>query len=97
MLPANSAVTAPTVATTRRAVEEALKIEAVTEKERRTILAEAGREADIIRGKAEAEAIRIYGEAYKENRALGGFILVDKMSNSTVGMGLIEEISNNCP
>ncbi len=29
-------------------------------------------------------------EAYKDNRNLGGFILIDKMTNSTVGMGLID-------
>lgn len=45
--------------------EEALKIEAETEMERRRLLAKARREAKVTLGKGEAKAIRIYGEAYK--------------------------------
>ena len=30
-------------------------------------------------------------DAYKENRDTGGFILIDRLTNETVGMGLIEE------
>jgi modulator of FtsH protease HflC len=54
--------------------EEALKIEAATEKERRSILAEARREAQVIRGKGEAEAIRIYGEAYSSDAEFYDFL-----------------------
>ena len=44
--------------------EAALRIEAATELETRTLLAEAGREAEAIRGRGEAEAIGTYGAAY---------------------------------
>jgi len=44
--------------------EEALKIEAGTDLEKRKIIAEAKRKAETIRGRGEAEAIKIYGAAY---------------------------------
>jgi len=44
--------------------EEALKLNAATDYEVRKLLAEANREADLIRGTAEAEKIRIYGETF---------------------------------
>ena len=47
--------------------EEALKIEAETELERRRILADARRDAERIRGEGEAEAIGIYGELYRRD------------------------------
>ncbi|MEW6379351.1 MAG: protease modulator HflC [bacterium] len=47
--------------------EEALKIRAATDKETRTILSEAYRTAEITKGEGDAEAIRIYGDAYGQN------------------------------
>ena len=49
--------------------EEALKIRATTDKEVKTILSEAYREAQIIKGVGDAESIRIYGDAYNQNPA----------------------------
>jgi membrane protease subunit HflC len=47
--------------------EEALKIRATTDKEVKTILSEAYRDAQIIKGTGDAESIRIYGDAYNQN------------------------------
>ncbi|MGA1839713.1 MAG: protease modulator HflC [bacterium] len=47
--------------------EEALKIRATTDKEVKTILSEAYREAQIIKGVGDAESIRIYGDAYNQD------------------------------
>lgn len=44
--------------------EQAQKIRADTELETRSLLAEASRKAEVSRGEAEAEAMRIYAEAY---------------------------------
>ena len=44
--------------------EEALKIRAATDKETKTILSEAYRTAEITKGEGDAQAIKIYGEAY---------------------------------
>jgi membrane protease subunit HflC len=49
--------------------EEALKIRATTDKEVKTLLSEAYREAQIIKGVGDAESIRIYGKAYNQNPA----------------------------
>lgn len=54
--------------------EEAAKIRAETDKDRAIILAEAYRQAQTIKGRAEAEAIRIYAEAYKEDPQFYDFI-----------------------
>jgi membrane protease subunit HflC len=45
--------------------EEAARIKARTDKEVRELLAEAYREAEVIRGKGDAKSIRIYGEAFE--------------------------------
>lgn len=47
--------------------EEALKIRAATDKETKTILSEAYRTAEITKGEGDAQAIRIYGDAYGKN------------------------------
>ena len=47
--------------------EEALKLNAATDFEVRKILAEANKEADLIRGTAEAEQLRIYGETFTKD------------------------------
>ena len=43
--------------------EEAAKIKASTDKERSIILAEAGRQAEILEGEGDAESIKIYADA----------------------------------
>ena len=45
-------------------VEEATKIRSTAEKERALILAEAGKKAQVLRGEGDAEAARIYAEAF---------------------------------
>ncbi|MEW5802975.1 MAG: protease modulator HflC [bacterium] len=47
--------------------EEAMKIRAATDKETKTILSEAYRTAEITKGEGDADAIKIYGEAYGKN------------------------------
>ena len=54
--------------------EAAMKIEATTELETRKLLAEAARQAEVARGRGEAEALRIYGEAYAEDPELFTFL-----------------------
>ena len=44
--------------------EEATKIRSTAEKERALILAEAGKKAQVLRGEGDAEAARIYAEAF---------------------------------
>jgi membrane protease subunit HflC len=47
--------------------EEAAKIKAATDKERSIILAEAGRQAEILKGQGDAQAIKIYAEALRQD------------------------------
>ncbi|MBN2373510.1 protease modulator HflC [bacterium] len=47
--------------------EEALKIRAKTDKEVKSLLSDAYRQSQIIKGEGDAESIRIYGEAYSSN------------------------------
>ncbi len=47
--------------------EESLKIRAAADKERTVILADAYAEAEKLRGKAEAEATRIYSQAHQKD------------------------------
>ena len=54
--------------------EAAMKIEATTELETRKILAEAARQAEVVRGRGEAEAIRLYGAAYAEDEQFYTFL-----------------------
>ncbi len=54
--------------------EEALKIEAETAREERSILSAAYRDAQKIKGDADAEAIRIYAEAFGKNPQFYKFI-----------------------
>lgn len=46
---------------------EALKIKAIADREKALILAEAHRKAEVIRGQADAEATRIYAEAFEQD------------------------------
>ncbi len=47
--------------------EQALKIEAETDLQTRKLLADARREAEMVRGQGEADAIKIYGKAYAKD------------------------------
>ena len=48
--------------------EESAKIKAATDKERTIILAEAGRQAEILQGEGDAQAISIYAEALNQDK-----------------------------
>lgn len=54
--------------------EEAAKIRADAEKEQKLILAEAYQQEQQIKGEGDAEAIRIYGEAYQKDPEFYEFI-----------------------
>ncbi len=54
--------------------EESRKIRSLAEKEQRVILAEASRKADIIRGEGDAEATKIYADAYNKNAGFYRFL-----------------------
>ncbi len=54
--------------------EEAVKIRAETDKQRAIILAESYRQAQTIKGKAEAEAVRIYASAFRRDPQFYDFI-----------------------
>jgi len=48
--------------------EQAIEIRAEADKISRTIIAEAEMKAAVIKGEAEAEAMKVYGQAYQQNR-----------------------------
>jgi len=54
--------------------EEAVKIRAVTDKEKMILLAESRREAEKLRGDGDANAIRIYAEAFEKDPEFYGFV-----------------------
>ena len=54
--------------------EEALKLRANADKEKTIILAEAYKEAQDIKGEGDAEAIRIYADAYERDPEFFGFV-----------------------
>jgi membrane protease subunit HflC len=54
--------------------QESQKIRSTAEKEKAVILAEAGRDAQIARGKGDQEAIRIYAEAFNKDKDLYDFM-----------------------
>jgi len=54
--------------------EEAAKIRAETDKQRAIILAEAYRQAETTKGRAEAEAIRLYADAFRKDPLFYDFV-----------------------
>jgi membrane protease subunit HflC len=54
--------------------ELAKEIRAIAEKEKTVILANAGRDAQILRGKGDKEAIKIYADAFNKDKEFYGFI-----------------------
>lgn len=54
--------------------EEAVKIRAEADRERTVLLAESYRQAEILRGAGDAEAIRVYAEAFEENPEFFAFL-----------------------
>ncbi len=53
---------------------EATRIRAEADKESRIIISEAYKDSQIIKGQGDAEAVRIYGEAYKKDPSFYSFI-----------------------
>ncbi len=54
--------------------EEALKIRALTDKERKIILAEAYKKAEILRGEGDGDAISIYAKSYEKSPSFYEFV-----------------------
>ena len=54
--------------------EEAVKIRATTDKERTILLAESYRQAEILKGGGDAEAIKVYAEAFEEDPEFYAFV-----------------------
>jgi membrane protease subunit HflC len=54
--------------------EEAVKIRATTDKERTILLAESYRRAEILKGGGDAEAIKVYAEAFEEDPEFYAFV-----------------------
>jgi len=54
--------------------EEAVKIRAITDKERRILLAESYKEAEKLKGDGDAGAIKIYAEAFEKDPEFYGFV-----------------------
>lgn len=54
--------------------EEALKIMAATDREKRTLLAESYMEAEKLKGQGDAEAIKIYAGAFEKDPEFFGFV-----------------------
>jgi membrane protease subunit HflC len=54
--------------------EEALKITAATDREKRTLLAQSYMEAEKLKGQADAEAIKIYAEAFQKDPEFFAFV-----------------------
>jgi len=54
--------------------EEAVKIRAATDKERTILLAESYRRAEILKGGGDAEAIKVYAEAFEEDPEFYAFV-----------------------
>ena len=54
--------------------EEAVKITAQTDKEKIILLAESYRQAEKLKGEGDAEALRIYAEAYENDPEFYSFI-----------------------
>ena len=54
--------------------EEAVKIRAITDKERTILLAESYKEAEKLKGEGDAGAIKIYAEAFEKDPEFYGFV-----------------------
>jgi membrane protease subunit HflC len=54
--------------------EEAVKIRAITDKERTILLAESYREAEKLKGEGDAGAIKIYADAFERDPEFYGFV-----------------------
>ncbi len=74
---------------------EAMEIEGRKEKEEKQILSEAYKEAEVIRGKADAKAIKIYAEAYSKDPEFYSFLETLKSYEATLGKGTVVILSSD--
>jgi membrane protease subunit HflC len=65
--------------------EQARRIQAVADREARVIVANARRDAEITRGQGDAEATRIYGEAYSSDAEFYAFVRSLEAYRKTIG------------
>lgn len=77
--------------------ETGRKIEAEAELQRRTLLAEAARDAEITRGKGEAEATRITAEAYARDPRLYEFIRNLQLYEKAMGQNTTVFLDSEAP
>lgn len=54
--------------------EDALEIRSTAEKERTVLLAEAGKDAQVLRGQGDEQAIKIYADSFNKDREFYGFM-----------------------
>ncbi|KAA3598056.1 MAG: protease modulator HflC [Calditrichaeota bacterium] len=67
--------------------EEALKIRALTDKERKIILAEAYKKAEILRGEGDGDAINIYAKSYEKSPSFYEFVRTLEAYETTFDKG----------
>jgi membrane protease subunit HflC len=65
--------------------ESAIKIKAAADTERAILLAEAHRKAEVVRGLGDAEAARIYAEAFSQDKAFFNFLRTIEASRNALG------------
>ncbi len=68
---------------------EAMEIEGRKERKEKEIISEAYKEAEVIRGKADAEAIKIYAEAYAKDPEFYSFLETLKSYEANLGKGTV--------
>jgi membrane protease subunit HflC len=67
--------------------EEALKITAATDREKRTLLAQSYMEAEKLKGQGDAEAIKIYAEAFEKDPEFFAFVRTLEAYQKSLGSG----------
>ncbi len=67
--------------------EEAVKIRAITDKERTILLAESYRQAEKLKGEGDAEAIKIYAQAFEKDPEFYSFVRTLEAYQRSLGKG----------
>ena len=73
---------------------EAMEIAGSKERKEKEIISEAYKEAEVIRGKADAEAIKIYAEAYLKDPEFYSFLETLKSYEANLGKGTVVILSS---
>lgn len=74
---------------------EAMEIAGSKERKEKEIISEAYKEAEVIRGKADAEAIKIYAEAYAKDPEFYSFLETLKSYEANLGKGTVVILSTD--